>query len=192
MSRKAVPAESVSNLKQISACQFDLYWQSRHGVGRRELLHALAGKAAAEGWRGDFFAEWQAHDIELIGDLWHDVRIGTASEELGGLHRFTRARCTLHLTWVSYITASAGMLWAAAASLSGNPYALGITAALLLGVMSAVWISRRRVKHAVAGLLARAGVACELDPYGVVDRLLVEKTKSSLVESEDLPALVSE
>jgi hypothetical protein len=194
-SRKELPAEAVSNLKAITACQFDLYWQSRHGVGRGELLHALAEKGAAEGWRGDYQAEWHPHDIELIGDCWHDVRIRTATEELGGPHRFTRARCTLHLTWTAYLAATAGMLWAAAASLIGNPLALGVSAALLLGVMSAVSISRRRVRNAVAGLLARAGVACGLDPFALSSPLPVQvtdETKPALSEPEDLHTLVSE
>jgi hypothetical protein len=164
-------------------------------VGRGELLHALAEKAAAEGWRGDYQAEWHPHDIELIGDLWHDVRIRTASEELGGLHRFTRARCTLHLTWASYIAASAGMLWAAAASLTGNPYALGVTAALLVGIIGAVWISRVRLKNSIAGLLARAGIGCGLDPFTITSPLPVQipdEAKPALSEPEDLPALASE
>ncbi|HEV8378173.1 MAG TPA: glycosyltransferase [Tepidisphaeraceae bacterium] len=194
-SRPQLPPEKTSNLKKLSACRFDLYWQSRHGVGRGELLHALAERAAAEGWRGDYQAEWHPHDIELIGDLWHDVRIRTATEELGGPHRFTRARCTLHLTWASYIAAPASMLWAAAASLTGNPWALGFTSTLLIVTISAVRMSRVRVRNAVAGLLARAGADSGLDPFVTGNPLpmqMKDQRKPSLSEPEDLPALVSD
>jgi hypothetical protein len=193
-SRKDLPAEKISNLKRLTPCQFDLYWQSRHGVGRGELLHALTHNAAAEGWRGDDQAEWHPHDIELIGDLWHDVRIRTATEELGGQHRFTRARCTLHLTWTSYIAATAATLWTAAASLSGNPWAIGITAAMLIGVIGSVLLSRKRVKHSIAGLLTRAALACALDPFKMPNPLPAEMkddAKPVLGDSEDCSAFAS-
>jgi len=167
--RKAFPSESISNLKTISFRQFDLYWQSRHGVGRLELLHALADRAAAEGWHGDYRSEWQPHDVELIGDLWHDVRISTATEELGGAHRFTRARCTLSLTWISYVAGIATTLWLAGALIHRNPWPLSITAAALAAVATAICISRRRVKRATASLLTRAASACGLDPSALTD-----------------------
>ena len=166
---KAFPSETISNLKRISLRQFDLYWQSRHGIGRAELLHALADGAAAEGWRGDYVAEWQPHDVELIGDLWHDVRIATATEELGGAHRFTRARCTLRMNWISRLAVIATALWFAGALINRNPWPISITAAALAAVAMAICISRRRVKRCAASLLTRAATTCGLDPYAIAD-----------------------
>jgi hypothetical protein len=136
-------------------------------VGREKLLHDLIDQANAERWRGDYFAEWQPHDIELIGDLWHDVQISTATEELGGPKRFTRARCALRLTWFSLVIGTASVLWLFAAALSGKPWTAAPAAAVAVSVWTALVLSRRRMMRAVSGLLWRAGFAAGLAPFGV-------------------------
>jgi hypothetical protein len=166
---KLSSTEKLTNLKRISFNQFDLYWQSRHGIGRSELLHTLAEKAPTEGWRGDFRCPWQPHDIQLIAGLWHDLCIRTATEELGGTHRFTRARCSFHLTWFSRIAIAASLIGIAAASITHNRWAISITAGALAVVTMAIFFSRRRAKHAVAALLTRAATACGLDPFALAE-----------------------
>src|SRR5436853_7120445 len=39
--RKNLPLEPLTNLKKLSAREFDLYWQSNDGSGREHLLSAL-------------------------------------------------------------------------------------------------------------------------------------------------------
>ncbi len=170
LGRKAVSRERATNLKTLSSTHFDLYWQSRDGKGRSELLHTLAEGATRDGWRGDYLAEWQAHDIELIGDLWHDVRISTATEELGGPHRFTRARCSLHLTWLSFVIGAANLSWLAAASLTRKPWAIALAAGLAVSVLAAISISRLGIRRAVSALLYKAGSAAGLDAFQVSKR----------------------
>jgi len=165
--RKALSPEPVTNFKKISASHFDLYWQSSDGAGREQLLHALIDQASAQRWRGDFFAEWQPHDIELIGDLWHDVRISTATEELGGPNRFTRARCAMRLTWFSLASATASVLSLFAAALSGKIWMAALAAGVALSIGAALLISRRRIRTAVSGLLWRAGLAAGLVPFSM-------------------------
>jgi hypothetical protein len=163
--QKSRHAERVTNFKKLSASEFDLYWESNDGAGREKLLHALIDQANAERWRGDYFAEWQPHDIELIGDLWHDVQISTATEELGGPKRFTRARCALRLTWFSLVIGTASVLWLFAAALSGKPWTAAPAAAVAVSVWTALVLSRRRMMRAVSGVLWRAGFAAGLAPF---------------------------
>jgi len=54
-------------------------------------------------------------------DAWHDVSITTASEELGGAKRFTRARSKLHSSGLTKILTVASLLWLAAASNQRQP-----------------------------------------------------------------------
>jgi glycosyltransferase involved in cell wall biosynthesis len=165
--RKSRNAALATNFKKLSASEFDLYWQSDDGRGREQLLHALIDQANAERWRGDYFAEWQPHDLELIGDLWHDVQISTATEELGGPKRFTRARCALRLTWFSLAIGTASVLWLFAAALSGKQWTAAPAAAVAVSVWTALVLSRRRMMRAVSGLLWRAGFAAGLAPFAV-------------------------
>jgi hypothetical protein len=86
------------------------------------------------------------------------------------------------------------MLWAAAASLAGNPWALAATAAMLIGVIGSVWMSRRRMKNSVASLLTRAALACGLDPFKMPNQLppqMKEDAKPALGEPEECSALAS-
>jgi O-antigen biosynthesis protein len=166
--RKPRHTERVTNLKKLSASEFDLYWQSNDGRGREQLLHALIDQANAERWRGDYFAEWQPHDLELIGDLWHDLQISTATEELGGPKRFTRARCNLRLTWFSLAIGTATVLWLFAAALSGKQWTAAPAAAVAISVWTALVLSRRRMTRAVSALLWRAGFAAGLAPFAAV------------------------
>jgi hypothetical protein len=167
MGRKQLPQEQVTNLKKRSQGEFDLYWQSNDGRGREQLLLALLEKAGSEKWRGDYLAEWQPHDVELVGGLWHDVRIVTATEELGGPRRFTRARCALRLSGFAKVAGVASLLWLAAALLSGRSWTVIMAAAVGISILICMAMSRRGLRKQVSGLLWRAGEAAGLAPYVV-------------------------
>jgi glycosyltransferase involved in cell wall biosynthesis len=163
--RRKPPAAPATDLKKISSRAFDLYWQSSDGVGREHLLHALVEKAKAEGWRGDYSAPWHPHDIELIGDLWHDVRIITATEELAGLRRFTRARCRLRLTGFALVASSVNSVWLLAAFLSWKEFLAFPAVALAVAILLSLLRSRRRLKRDASALLLRAAEAERLVPF---------------------------
>src|SRR6185369_2320701 len=116
-------AENVSGyVKGISLREHDLYFNSKEALGREQLLPLLVANAKQLNWHGDYGAEWEAHDVELLGDGWHNMRIATATEELGWPKRFTRVRCTLRpaargvgifilvSSWM-ILTIAAGKLW---------------------------------------------------------------------------------
>ena len=42
----------------------------------------MVGQARSAKWNGDLSAEWMAHDVELLCDLWHNVHVYTVTEEL--------------------------------------------------------------------------------------------------------------
>lgn len=107
--------EIPHGIRQHSRRQWDLNWQSDTGIGRIELLEDLANQARAGGWAGNFTSVWSETDLSLPGDLWHNITLRTATEELGGNNRFTRARFSVHFTVFTGLAAS---LFAAATVLA--------------------------------------------------------------------------
>jgi hypothetical protein len=154
--------------KRVSWRDYDLYWSSGTGRGREHLLDALVARAERAGWKGDFRAEWDAHDLELWPDPWHDVRLQTATEELGGPRRFTRARLRLRATWLTRLLAAVLVLWLVAwvapANARGRLRAAAPPAAL--AAVGAVVVARShwRCRRAVAQLLRSAALAGGLEP----------------------------
>jgi GT2 family glycosyltransferase len=145
----------------------DLWWTSSRGGGREHFLEALQLRAAHAGWLGDFDDEWQDHDVELLGDAWHDLRIRTATEELGGPRRFTRVRCTLRWTCTALTVAAAVGAWTIAALASRQQWAQVVSLVLLLSLGVVLERSRRRCRLAGTWLLWRAGRTAGLEPYTV-------------------------
>ena len=135
----------------------ELHWDSSIGRGREELLTALEAKARKLGWSGDFDGGWHTWDVNLDGDHWHNTRIFTATEELGGQRRFTRARCSLRTSPLTKIATAAAFVWTSVAVCTATWWAAGLGATTLLGLLGAVTVSRRRCFTAATNLLWRAG-----------------------------------
>jgi hypothetical protein len=167
---KRLPAPAVEgraapgHLKAISVRDHDLYWTSADGRGRLELLEVLVARAGQEGWSGDYHAEWKTWDLELAGDPWHDLEIRTATEELGGLSRYTRARCRLRLTAGAVACTLAALAWTAAAIATREKWAMatGLVASVTLTVC--LLRSRRRCLRAAGDLIRRAARQAGLHP----------------------------
>ena len=161
----AVP-ESVTTLtwKRVAPGVDDVYWASDAGRGREHLLDALERRSRADGWRGDFHAEWHAHDVELWPDPWHNVRIVTLTEELGGARRFTRARAAWSLslparTAVLAFAFLAGVAWA-----QWHPAAAAAASLPLVAVLVATLLSLRWCRRAALRLLQASGESAGLVP----------------------------
>jgi hypothetical protein len=151
-------------VKVISATQRDLYWESDEARGREHLLEVLVDSASQHGWRGDFDDAWAADDVKLVGDRWHDIRLRTATEELGWPRRFTRARCLVRPTSFSHIVAAAILVWMAAAVATMHLWAV-IVGAVAMGLFAGASLrSRARCFQAVTRLVAKAGLAAQLQP----------------------------
>jgi hypothetical protein len=142
----------------------DLYWDSRDGRGRENLLSSLAEHVKEANWGGDLDAEWEAHDVELVGDPWHKIRIRTATEELGGPRRFTRVRCSLHQTLFSAVVGSVAVLGFLATLTHRHIWLIVPAGVLVAGVVVRNLISRRRCRRAVSRLVWRAGLDAGLEP----------------------------
>lgn len=151
-------------LKRISARERDLYFSSDDARGREELLAALVGQAASCGWRGDFDDAWSTFDVKLVGDRWHDIRVRTATEELGWPKRFTRVRCLVQPTLFASACCGAAVIWLAAASFSMQPWAAAVGLAALVGLLASRFRSRSLCFSAVTTLVARAGIQAKLQP----------------------------
>jgi prepilin-type processing-associated H-X9-DG protein len=150
--------------KVVSWSDQDLDWNSRAGRGREHLLAALVGKAQADGWRGDFQAEWHAHDVELWPDPWHTAFLRTATEELGGHSRFTRVRCSLRPTRFVRVAASVGVLCLGAGLAGGEWWVILPPVTLLAAALARMAVSRRRCRRAVTRLVWDAGRSAGLEP----------------------------
>jgi hypothetical protein len=148
--------------KRITWRDQDLYYQSDDGHGREHLLEALTAACRQAGCTGDWHAEWDAHDVELWPDAWHDVRIRTATEELGGPKRFTRVRWSLHATLLTRATAVVSLLWLAAGLLRGSRVLMAAGAVGAIALLCGVLWSRARCRRDVAAVVDRAAVAARL------------------------------
>lgn len=151
--------------QRISYRDWDLYWLNEDYRGREQLLKVLAQEAPQRGWRGDFDDGWSQYDLKLVADCWHDIRVRTASEELGWPKRFTRARCTVHATTFSRIAFIATGIWIA---LSATRLSIGAAAAgLAVGLTIALFQSRsrRRCLESVTALVWECSKAAGLQPY---------------------------
>jgi hypothetical protein len=150
--------------RRISACEWDLYFSSDEARGRQELLRELVDEAARCGWRGDFDDAWSNYDVKLVGDRWHDIRVRTATEELGWPNRFTRVRCLVRPTQFCRAFCTVAFVWSLAALATLQPWALMIAVVAQMALLVSRIRSRRRCFSAITTLIARAGVQARLQP----------------------------
>jgi hypothetical protein len=142
----------------------DVYWTSDAGRGREHLLDALERRSRSDGWRGDFHAEWHAHDVELWADPWHNVRIVTLTEELGGPRRFTRARAAWSLSLAARAAVLASAFLTAVGWARWHPGAAAAASAPLAAVLVVALLSLRRCRRAALRLLEASGEDAGLRP----------------------------
>jgi GT2 family glycosyltransferase len=154
-------------VKRIGVNRCDLYFDSRDGLGRVELLGSLEREARQAKWHGDFVAEWHAHDVELYGDCWHRITIVTATEELGWPKRFTRVRCALDMTARGKAMLAAAGVWAALSIFHPSHWSLAIAAIIVCGVVGWMLASRRTCFRSVCNLIFKSAVAATLEPVRV-------------------------
>jgi hypothetical protein len=157
-------ARSAPPLKRISGATRDVYWASRRGRGRENLLADLEATAGEWGWRGAFHEEWQSWDVLLQGDRWHNLILHTATEELGGAKRFTRARCSLRPTHFAVVASSAAAVGLAVGA-AGGVRTAAVAGAIVVLLVALQLASRRRCFAAVAALLGAAGRRADLDLF---------------------------
>jgi GT2 family glycosyltransferase len=151
-----------AEVKRMSACEQDLYWDNHHGTGREDLLRHVVQDAKTCGWAGDFDNAWADWDLKLVGDCWHDITIRVATEELGWQRRFTRARCTVRSTYFHRVTNAGAAIWCVPAVAAGSFWAMGI--GLVACVLLLFWSvsSRQNCLRTASQLLAWASVDADL------------------------------
>lgn len=167
-----VPADNrmcESHIRKLGMRRWDLYWTSNEARGREELLAALQQEAARTGFEADFHCEWDTHDALLSGDLWHRMRIHTATEELGWPRRFTRARCELSFTPLALLSAAATAGWAAMSLATGHIWGAAAAAAVGAALTWRVLVSQWRCLRAAARLLWRGGHHAKLDNISITE-----------------------
>jgi O-antigen biosynthesis protein len=161
-----IPADNrftPAHVKSVSRRRHDLYWESHENRGREELLAALQIETAKDAVETNYQNEWSTWDAAIRGDLWNDVLIHTATEELGWPHRFTRARCQTHATALAKILAGAWAVVIATALLTCHWQLAACGAGALLLVAISVMRSQTRCLNMTERLLWRAGHHAKLD-----------------------------
>jgi GT2 family glycosyltransferase/type II secretory pathway pseudopilin PulG len=155
-------------VKPISTKTRDIYWESVNSRGREEFLEAFLRRVERAQWRGCFDEEWGNHDLDLMGDVWHNVRMYTVTEDLGEGKRFTRIRWTLRSTVAGLVAIGAALLWVVPASVGVARGTLPVALTILATLGVLVTLSRRRCHAAVSRLVWRAGRAARLQPVTVL------------------------
>jgi hypothetical protein len=158
---------SADCIKSISFHDHDLYFNSKEALGREHLLAELVKVSRDSKWHGDFSAEWDEHDVELLGDGWHDIRLRSATEELGWPKRFTRVRCTLRPAPRGVTLFVMVSLWLGVAILLGNAWTIAIGSIAFGATLAALWRSRRLCRDAVSRLVYQSAIQARLEPVGV-------------------------
>jgi len=176
----------ISCTKRISAREHDLYFESRAGRGREHLLDALVEEARRLNWHGNFDAEWESHDIELVGGFWHKIRLRTASEELGSGRRFTRVRCSILPTRAAALLI-AGLGITTVATAVGLPaWVLAPLAAVWPAVAALMIRGRARCRREVSRLVWQAAGRAHLLPVAVAAPPVVQISKEPALGRESL------
>jgi GT2 family glycosyltransferase len=145
-------------VKHISSTVRDLYWQTKNGKGRQELLINLVENASGCKWAGDFDNAWADWDVKLVGDRWHDLTLVTATEEQGWPRRFTRVRCRTKATLFQRAFIGGVVIWTLTALLGGPLWTIVVGAAGLLFVGVRIRWSRRHCLRAAERLIGWAAV----------------------------------
>lgn len=158
------PAETRRCVKNISWGESDLYFSSADARGREHLLESLVARARKLGWNGDFHNEWRQYDVELVGDMLHDVHLRTATEELGWPKRFTRVRCTVRPSGTAVAIGSLVTAWILLALASDllSPMLIALPAYVIC--VTWYFASRARCRRAVHRLAYLSGVDAGLRP----------------------------
>lgn len=152
----------------------DLYWRSSDGIGREQLLARLVTRAHQDGWTGTFGDDWATWDAAIDGDALHDVILHTATEQLGGRKRFTRARISLRTTHFARALITATTLWTVAAFVATATGGLSILAPIagatfVAAILVASLRSRSRCRRSVGGWLSRCAQDVGLLPVSMAD-----------------------
>jgi GT2 family glycosyltransferase len=156
-----------TNVKRVSFAERELLWRSTNGYGREELLRSAEREAEACNWRG-FGGAWSTWDLALVGDPWVDVKVWTATEDLGGPRRFTRARVTATASPLALTVLVTFLAWAVVILLTPPHVAIELLATIAtLAVPLRIEISRRRSLRRIAKLLWHAGASAGLEPVDV-------------------------
>jgi hypothetical protein len=150
--------------RAISSRVRDVYWSSGEGSGRETLLQHVVEEAKRLGWLGVFNNAWASWDVKIVGDLWHTLHLHTATEELGGNRRFTRARISALPTLLNRVLSTAALVWTVAALISLRPIALGLALLASAAALMQNINSRRGCLSAATSLVARAGEHSGLMP----------------------------
>lgn len=150
--------------KEVGSRARDLYWISRHGIGREKLIQTIIDEAKRLRWLGVFNNAWATWDVRLVGDLWHTLHIHTATEELGSRKRFTRARITVQPTILNRVVSVAALIWTSAALLSLEPLALIFALLASAATLRQNIRSRHSCLRAACSLVSHAGSDAELEP----------------------------
>ncbi len=102
----------------------------------------------------------------MLGDGWHDIRIKTATEELGWPKRFTRVRCTLRPAMRGVVIFSLVTVWSLLAIGMSRVGPTIVASLAWIGTVGLIWQSRRRCRRAVSHLIYTSAVEAQLEPVG--------------------------
>jgi hypothetical protein len=160
----------ASRFTRNCASVVDGCWSSEAGRGRELLLKQLESMAQAAEFRGILDHAWEPWDISLFMNRWCNVRISTATEELGNSRRFTRVRCIGALTTAAKVVIGAAVIWLAIALLSRNLPALYVGVIAMAAIGLRLWTALRQACVGAAALADRAAAAAGLRRYSVVRR----------------------
>lgn len=149
--------------KTIQPGVSDVYWENRNGRGRDQLLLHIAKEAQRQGWACEVENDWVEWDAKLTGDLWHDITIRTASEQLGSGRLFSRARATSTPTWFSVSMVFGVVIWGLFATWHQHMWGLGTGMVIATFVLGKLLASRRRCLNAATFLVALAGQEAGLE-----------------------------
>jgi hypothetical protein len=163
-------AVRASRFTRSAVSVIDGCWISESGHGREMLLKELESIAQEAQLRGILDHAWESWDMSLFINRWCNVRISTATEELGNSKRFTRVRCIGALTTSARVILGVALIWSTVALISQNLPALGAGLVAMAAIGLRFCSAMRQACVAAAALADRAASAAGLHRYAIVPR----------------------
>jgi hypothetical protein len=139
--------------------QLDLWNET--GVGREKLLEEIFALLETEGWRYSTDTGWKDWDVQIYGNFWWSVTLGSVTEYHGGPKCLTRVRLHAQMVVTTFLVNAVILSailyrWAFVGHID---LWLFIPYALFLLIL---WYRARRLKARVAELVIAGANKCGL------------------------------
>ena len=156
----ATHEEDVSAASRAGGSSRLDFWNET-GVGREKLIEEIFALLETEGWRYSADTGWKDWDVQIYGNFWWSVTLGSVTEYHGGPKCLTRVRLAANMvvtTFLANVVIVSAFIYRRAFAARTDLWLLALYAIFLL----VLWYRAHRLKARVAELVIAAANKCGL------------------------------